>query len=122
MNKNLNKAKVSKNDEFYTSYEDVEKEIDIYYNNDNDIFKDKTILLPCNDYDGVMGVPISFLTKYNPNQFEVINMLNRCALYDEDKYIINNGNERVGKHMCSIDNGKRIVYSRLTIKHKKKQN
>ncbi len=51
MNKNLNKAKVSKNDEFYTSYEDVEKEIDIYYNNDNDIFKDKTILLPCNDYD-----------------------------------------------------------------------
>ncbi len=39
MNKNLNKAKVSKNDEFYTSYEDVEKEIDIYYNNDNDIFK-----------------------------------------------------------------------------------
>ena len=49
MNKKLNKAKVGKNDEFYTSYEDVKKEIEIYYNNDNDIFKDKVILLPCND-------------------------------------------------------------------------
>ena len=24
------------------------------------------------DYDGVMGVPITFLDKYNPNQFEII--------------------------------------------------
>ena len=24
------------------------------------------------DYDGVMGVPISFLDKYNPDQFEII--------------------------------------------------
>jgi hypothetical protein len=24
------------------------------------------------DYDGVMGVPIRFLEKYNPNQFEII--------------------------------------------------
>lgn len=27
--------------------------------------------IPC-DYDGIMGVPISFLDKYNPNQFEII--------------------------------------------------
>lgn len=25
-----------------------------------------------NDYDGVMGVPISFLDKYNPDQFEIV--------------------------------------------------
>ena len=24
------------------------------------------------DYDGVMGVPISFLDKYNPEQFEIV--------------------------------------------------
>ena len=24
------------------------------------------------DYDGVMGVPISFLDKYNPDQFDII--------------------------------------------------
>ena len=31
-------------------------------------------LIP-SDYDGVMGVPISFLDKYNPEQFEIIGML-----------------------------------------------
>lgn len=28
------------------------------------------------DYDGVIGVPITFLDKYNPNQFEIIGLLN----------------------------------------------
>jgi len=32
---------------------------------------DKTSDIPC-DYDGVMGVPITFMDKYNPNQFEII--------------------------------------------------
>ena len=26
------------------------------------------------DYDGIMGVPITFLYKYNPNQFEILGM------------------------------------------------
>lgn len=30
-----------------------------------------------NDYDGVMGVPISFLDKYNPDQFEIVGMAQR---------------------------------------------
>ena len=30
-----------------------------------------TDAIPC-DYDGVMGVPISFLDKYNPEQFEIV--------------------------------------------------
>lgn len=29
--------------------------------------------IPC-DYDGVMGVPITFLDKYNPEQFEIIGL------------------------------------------------
>lgn len=32
---------------------------------------DKVSDIPC-DYDGVMGVPITFLDKYNPNQFEIV--------------------------------------------------
>jgi len=32
---------------------------------------DKTLDIPC-DYDGVMGVPISFLDKYCPEQFEIV--------------------------------------------------
>lgn len=48
-NSNLSKAKNAKNDEFYTQYQDIEKEIMAYLDYDPNIFKDKTILLPCDD-------------------------------------------------------------------------
>ena len=41
------------------------------YDNYDAIEVSKTIEIP-KDYDGVMGVPISFMDKYNPNQFEII--------------------------------------------------
>lgn len=41
------------------------------YDNYDAINVDKTADIPC-DYDGVMGVPITFLDKYNPNQFEIV--------------------------------------------------
>ena len=41
------------------------------YDNYDAINVDKTCDIPC-DYDGIMGVPISFLDKYNPKQFEII--------------------------------------------------
>ena len=45
-------------------------------NNDNyaAINVDKTCDIP-EDYDGAMGVPISFIEKYNPNQFDIIDKL-----------------------------------------------
>lgn len=33
------------------------------------------------DYDGIMGVPISFLDKYNPEQFEIVGMCENADLY-----------------------------------------
>ena len=48
-NENLSKAKDTKNDEFYTRYEDIEKEMTCYCEYDENLFKDKTILLPCDD-------------------------------------------------------------------------
>ena len=45
----LRNAKKSKNDEFYTQYEDIEKEVNEYYEYNKDVFKNKTILLPCDD-------------------------------------------------------------------------
>ena len=36
------------------------------------------------DYDGLMGVPISFLDKYNPSQFEIVEGLNRYTILDVD--------------------------------------
>jgi hypothetical protein len=41
------------------------------YDNYDAINVDKTCDIPA-DYDGVMGVPISFLDKYNPKQFEIL--------------------------------------------------
>lgn len=41
------------------------------YANFDAINVDKTAEIPM-DYDGVMGVPITFLNKYNPEQFEII--------------------------------------------------
>ena len=41
------------------------------YDNYDAINVDKTAEIPCN-YEGVMGVPITFLDKYNPSQFEII--------------------------------------------------
>ena len=43
------------------------------YDNYDAIEVSKTKEIPL-DYDGVMGVPITFLNKYNPNQFEIVGM------------------------------------------------
>ena len=48
-NSNLTRAKNAKNDEFYTQFSDIEKEISAYLEYNPDIFRDKTILLPCDD-------------------------------------------------------------------------
>ena len=43
------------------------------------------------DYDGIMGVPITFLDKYNPEQFEIIGEFNNGSDSELDlaKPIIN---------------------------------
>jgi hypothetical protein len=46
---NLSSAKKAKNDEFYTQYHDIEKEINAYLEYNPDVFNGKTILLPCDD-------------------------------------------------------------------------
>lgn len=48
-NENLTNAKKAKNDEFYTQYHDIEKEINAYLEYNPKVFKGKTILLPCDD-------------------------------------------------------------------------
>jgi hypothetical protein len=48
-NSKLTEAKRVKNDEFYTQYHDIEKEISAYLEYNPDAFKGKTVLLPCDD-------------------------------------------------------------------------
>lgn len=47
-----------------------------HYDNYDAIEVNKTADIPCN-YPGVMGVPITFLDKYNPEQFEILGITDR---------------------------------------------
>lgn len=82
------------------------------YDNYDAINVDKTADIPC-DYDGVMGVPITFMDKYNPSQFEIVNAYD----YGKPDYlkiepeIISPGGD--GWHI----NGKK-KYARIFIKRK----
>jgi hypothetical protein len=48
-NKSLTRAKNAKNDEFYTQWADIEKEVQAYLEFNPDVFRGKTILCPCDD-------------------------------------------------------------------------
>ena len=50
-NSALSNAKRAKNDEFYTQWADIEREMNAYLEYDPDVFRGKTILLPCDDPD-----------------------------------------------------------------------
>lgn len=48
-NTTLSKARNAKQDEFYTQYADIEKEVNAYLEFNPDTFRDKVVLLPCDD-------------------------------------------------------------------------
>lgn len=63
-NANLGAAKNAKNDEFYTQYADIQKEVNAYIEYNPDVFRGKTILLPCDDPEW------SNFTKFFAQNFE----------------------------------------------------
>ncbi len=74
------------------------------YDDYNAINVNRFIDIPM-DYEGLMGVPITFADKYNPEQFEIIGI---------DRYVADNPN--YGRRFTI--NGKEI-YARILIKNKK---
>lgn len=62
-NTTLTEAKNKKFDEFYTRYTDIEEEMNAYYEYNHDVFRGKTILLPCDDPEW------SNFTKYFASNF-----------------------------------------------------
>lgn len=99
-NKKFNKQ-IQKNENSYQKYDNYD-----------------AIEVPCtnaipSDYDGVMGVPISFLDKYSPEQFEIIGGTANGQVPDEFKA----GSFNVYNN--PISNEKKI-YQRILIKHKGK--
>ncbi|MBR5626990.1 MAG: hypothetical protein IKW74_05140, partial [Thermoguttaceae bacterium] len=76
-----------------------------HYDNYDAIEVPLTECIP-SDYDGMMGVPISFMDKYNPDQFKILGL---------DRYVPDN--PKFG-HRFTI-NG-RETYARVLIKHRRK--
>lgn len=67
-NSNLHNAKRAKQDEFYTQWADIEKEMNAYLDYNPDVFRGKTVLLPCDDPGW------SNFTKYFALQFETLGL------------------------------------------------
>ena len=67
-NQNLSNAKTAKNDEFYTQYADIQKEINAYLDYDPNVFRGKTLLLPCDDPEW------SNFTKFFAQNFELLGL------------------------------------------------
>ena len=63
-NSKLGEAKAAKNDEFYTQYADIQKEMNAYLEYNPDVFRGKTVLLPCDDPEW------SNFTKFFAQNFE----------------------------------------------------
>lgn len=82
-NKNLTNAKNAKNDEFYTQYHDIEKEVSAYLEFNPEVFRGKTILLPCDDPEW------SNFTKFfaqNFQRFGLKKLISTSYVPDSKKY------------------------------------
>lgn len=77
---------VKKHKEYLTCYKRYSPEEYPKYDNYDAINIDKYTEIPY-DYDGCMGVPITFLDKYNPEQFEIV----KFRKGDDDKDLCING-------------------------------
>jgi hypothetical protein len=104
---------VKKHKEFITLYKHFTDEEYPHYDNYDAINVNKVADIPY-DFSGAMGVPITFLDKYNPDQFEIIDALNRYALLD-----VQGTNETVRQnksHTCYIKG--KSTYFRIVIRNK----
>ena len=67
-NRTLNNARAAKQDEFYTQFYDIESEMEAYLDYNPDVFRGKTVLLPCDDPEW------SNFTKYFAQNFESLGL------------------------------------------------
>lgn len=75
------------------------------------------------DYNGLMGVPITFMDKYNPKQFEIVGLFNGYSHCDWDNgFICGPKTEYIDKGKSNFTTGpvidKSAVYARILIKKK----
>lgn len=93
-NANLTNARKAKNDEFYTQWSDIEKEVNAYLEFDENVFRDKTILLPADDpfesnffkyfatHFNDFGLKKLIATSYDPSP--IVNTQLELSLFDDN--------------------------------------
>jgi len=93
----------------YKTYKGNEKDYPKYDNYDAinvDVTKDIPV-----DYSGAMGVPITFLDKYNPDQFEILDGIGRYSM------LTGPTNKTKGTYLTKINGEPK--FARIIIKNKK---
>lgn len=85
-NTTLTNAKEAKQDEFYTQYYDIEREVEAYLDYNPNVFRGKTVLLPCDDPEW------SNFTKYFAQNFERLGLKKLIST----SYAIERKQERYG--------------------------
>jgi len=96
---------IAKRHEELILYKKYDSEVYPTYDNYNAIEVSKTNDIPI-DYNDVMGVPITFMNKYNPDQFEILGLDDHRLIYPEWR---GRGPDLKGK----------AIYRRIMIKNKK---
>ncbi len=94
------------------------------YDNYDAIEVSRTVNIPL-DYEGMMGVPITFLDKYNPDQFEIIGIAKRGAgdpalrshVYTKEEY--HNYSDLNAGPTIWVDGNLKNLFPRILIKNKK---
>lgn len=92
-NNPLHAAKAAKNDEFYTQYYDIEREMEAYLDYNPDVFRGKTVLLPCDDPEW------SNFTKYFAQNFERLGLKKLIST----SYAIERKQERYGVQLSLFE-------------------
>lgn len=77
------------------------------------------------DYDGVMGVPITFLDKYNPEQFEILGITDRdnnsgVKTKEYSEADVPNYGDLNRRGVIRVGNDYKPTYARLLIRHRRR--
>lgn len=93
------------------------------YDNYDAIEIAKTKDIPC-DYEGIMAVPITFLDKYNPDQFEILGIMDRenssgLRIKKYEKSEVINANDLNARGVIKINGIYKAMYARIIIKNKR---
>ncbi len=92
-NTTLTNAKEAKQDEFYTQYYDIEREVEAYLDYNPNVFRGKTVLLPCDDPEW------SNFTKYFAQNFERLGLKKLIST----SYAIERKQERYGVQLSLFE-------------------